>query len=85
VGWWAKREQELPPDGQEVSQGIEAADVLDLASLVLCWVQKAGVDELLTPGGFLLSLNSVEQLQQRVSLLFGLGISDNFNDLDVLL
>ena len=68
-----------------MEDGFACGDVGDLTVLALGWVKHDSVQDLLSPGDVLLTVDSVEELLKGFSLLFGLGIGDDFDKDTVLL
>ena len=83
--WWAEGEENFPADREEVEDGLACGYVGDLSVLALGWVEHDSIEDLLSPGDVLFTVDPVEELLKGFSLLFGLGIGDDFNKDTVLL
>ena len=68
-----------------MKESLASADILDVSILILSWVQRAGLDKLLTPRSLFFSVNSFQELLQCFILLFLLTICNNFNNLRIFL
>jgi len=68
-----------------VEDCLSSGYVGDLTVLALGWVKHDSVQDLLSPGDVLLTVDSVEELLKGFSLLFGLGIGDDLDKDTVLL
>ena len=67
-----------------MKDSLSAGDFLDISFPILLWVEKACINELLTPGDIFLSLDSVKELLEGFSLLQLLCIGDNLDHKGVL-
>ncbi len=68
-----------------MEDGITTADIVDFSIFSLGWMEKTGIDELLTIADILLSVDLFKELLERICLLLLLSITDDLNHDSILL
>ena len=82
---WANRKEHFPANREEVKEGLDSSDVLDLAIFILLRVQVRSLEELLAPGDLFFALNALQKLIKGLSLLLLLSVSHDLNNNSILL